>query len=311
MTGALAILCSGQGGQHATMFDLLADRSEAEAIFAAATPLLGADPRAFVKTASEGALFSNRAGQILCCTQALALNAALATTLDNRTLLCAGYSVGELAAWGIAGCLTPEQVLTLAARRADLMDAASPPDAGLAGIAGLPMARLAPILDKTGTTIAITNGPEAAVIGGHHAALDAAILLSLNAGATTARRLPVAVPSHTPLLQSAVAPLRETLTALKPSRPTRGRRLLSGHDGEPIFQMADGCDRLAKQVATTLLWDACLNACNESTVSAILETGPGRALSRMAQTNLTSIPARSADDFHTLDGLIHWLTQHN
>ncbi|QEO18215.1 acyltransferase domain-containing protein [Acetobacter vaccinii] len=310
MTGALAILCSGQGGQHATMFDLLADRSEADTIFEAATPLLGADPRDFVKTASETALFSNRAGQILCCTQALALHATLAPTLDGQTLLCAGYSVGELAAWGIAGCLSPEQVLTLAARRADLMNTASPPDAGLAGIAGLPMARLDPILHKTGTTIAIANGPESAVIGGLHAALDAAILLALEAGATTARRLPVAVPSHTPLLQSAVVPLREALTALRPSRPACGRRLISGLDGEPVFDMIDGCDRLAKQVGMTVHWNACLEACAESTVSAILETGPGCALSRMAHASLASIPTRSADDFHTLDGLIHWLTHH-
>src|SRR6266481_4234956 len=100
MAGLVAILCSGQGGQHPAMFDLVADCPEAEPIFAAAAGVLGQDPRLFVRNAAEAALFSDFSGQILCCTQALAAWTALGAVRPARAVI-AGYSVGELAAWGM------------------------------------------------------------------------------------------------------------------------------------------------------------------------------------------------------------------
>lgn len=71
MNRVVAILCSGQGGQHAGMFDLFASCAAVEPIFAAASELLGQDPRHLVRAAGP-ALFEDRIGQMLCCTQALA-----------------------------------------------------------------------------------------------------------------------------------------------------------------------------------------------------------------------------------------------
>ncbi|MCW5889465.1 MAG: hypothetical protein KIT14_02830 [bacterium] len=39
--------------------------------------------------------------------------------------MVAGFSVGELAAWGVAGALDSHTTLELVARRAELMDAAT------------------------------------------------------------------------------------------------------------------------------------------------------------------------------------------
>ena len=118
MHGLVAILCSGQGGQHPAMFDLVANCPEAEPIFAAAASVLGQDPRRFVHEAAPAELFSDLSGQILCCTQALAVWEALGTVRPARTVI-AGYSVGELAAWGCAGALNGPRTLRLAQRRSD------------------------------------------------------------------------------------------------------------------------------------------------------------------------------------------------
>ncbi|GBQ98556.1 acyl transferase domain-containing protein [Acetobacter nitrogenifigens DSM 23921 = NBRC 105050] len=301
----VAILCSGQGTQHREMFSLVESDPCAEPVFQAARTLLGADPRAFVRTAPMEQLFSNRTGQILCCTMALAAHAALGP-IDAR-IVCAGYSVGELAAWGVSGCLKPEQVLKLAATRADLMDAASPPDAGLAGIVGLQPDRLERILTEAGLFIAIKSAAENVVIGGPVSELDDALALAMQQGASVARRLRVSVPSHTPLLRSAVQPLKQAIVELQPKAPHTGLRLLSGLDGEPILRPADGCERLARQVAETVRWDACLQGCRESDAQVILELGPGSALTRMARAALPDIPARSIDDFHGMEGVRQWL----
>ncbi len=112
----LAILCFGQGRQHPGMFALTGDRPEAADLFRHAATLIGGrDPREIVRTGTSDTLHHNRTGQILCSLQALAA-AALRDVMPDR-LVVAGYSVGEVAAWGVAGFLSMIDTLDLAARR--------------------------------------------------------------------------------------------------------------------------------------------------------------------------------------------------
>jgi [acyl-carrier-protein] S-malonyltransferase len=186
------------------MFDLVANCAEAEPVFAAAAEVLGTDPRRFVREAALADLFSDRTGQILCCTQALAARAALSTAWPARAVI-AGYSIGELAAWGCAGALDEMGILRLARRRAAVMDAAAPSDGGLAAIVGLRRPTLEPILARHALSIAIVNDVDHFTVGGHRAALEAACQEAAACGAKRAVTLAVAVPSHTPLLREAIA----------------------------------------------------------------------------------------------------------
>src|SRR4029077_8406793 len=144
MAGLVAILCSGQGGQHAAMFDLVANCPEAEPVFAVADGVMGQDPRRVVREAAPADLFSDFSGQILCCTQALAAWVALGTVRPARAVI-ASYSIGELAAWGCAGALDGASILRLAHSGAPLRDAAARSDSGLAAIVGLCRPTLEPI----------------------------------------------------------------------------------------------------------------------------------------------------------------------
>ena len=94
MPNRIAILCSGQGGQHAAMFDLVANCPEAEPVFSTAAEVRGQDPRRFVREAAPADPFSNRSGQILCCIQALAMQAALGTVWPAPTVI-AGYTLAN------------------------------------------------------------------------------------------------------------------------------------------------------------------------------------------------------------------------
>ena len=134
----LAILCSGQGPQHPNMFALTGDAPEAADLFAHAAALLGGrDPREMVQTDTDAALHQNRVGQILCTVQALAAAATLRDAWPRR-LIIAGYSVGEVAAWGVAGLVEANVTLDLVARRAEAMDAASAVGDGLFSSAASP-----------------------------------------------------------------------------------------------------------------------------------------------------------------------------
>ena len=289
------------------MFGWLGDVPEAAPVFEAAAAFLdGADPRRFVRDADDAALFGNRAGQILCCTQALAAWAMIGERRPAGVVL-AGYSVGELAAWGCAGLFAPAQVLALAASRAAVMDAAAPAGAGLAAIVGLRRAALDAMLAAHGGHVAIHNGPESVVIGADGAALAACLEAAIAGGARTARRLPVAVPSHTALLASASPSFGTRLQAETLGVQSPGVRLLSGIDGAVVRDTEAGLLALAAQISTTIDWAACLDSCRELGARRFLELGPGAALAAMAAELGPDVTTRAVGQFRSRDGVLAWL----
>ncbi len=302
----LAILCSGQGPQAPGMFDLVAEAPEAQPIFAmAARHLAGRDPRDLATPGSNADMHGNATAQILCCTQALAAWAVLAPKAPAPTVV-AGYSVGEMAAWGIAGAIEPAAVLALTARRAALMDAAVTEPAGLLAVGGVPAAGLDRICASAGVHLAIRIAADRAVLGGRRPALDEAGAAAREAGARRITPLPVAVPSHTPLLRQAADRFGADLRALTDVKAP-SVRLISGIDGSAVYAVADGLAKLGRQVAETVDWAACLDACRAAGATHALELGPGDALARMAGEVLDPRACRSVAEFRTLHGVAQWM----
>ena len=307
MSAPIAILCSGQGTQHAGMFDLVAQAPEAQPILEAVADVLGKEPRQFVQEADAATLFSNRIGQVLCCTQALAAWAIIRPHLPGTTVL-AGYSVGELATWGCAGLLEPKEVLRLAIIRAEAMDEAGGSNTGLEAIMGLNRVQVDGLCRPHDAHIAIINGEDFFIVGGRKEAL-AIMHDEANAmGATGATILRVAVASHTPLLSEASRRFGEVLARLHlPKVPSPGVRLLSGVDGDVVFDVREGASKLATQISHTLHWSACLDGCRAAGAETVLELGPGHALAGMARQIFSGTQIRSVDDFRTPAGVVTWL----
>lgn len=305
----LAILLSGQGGQHPAMFDLTADHPAAQDVFASARPLLGGtDPRDLARAGGDN-LQANRTGQILCCVAALTAWRALAGAASDRSIV-AGYSIGDLAAWGVAGRLDHADVLALAARRAEAMDAASGAGFGLAGIRGLSLDALADVAARHGCHLAIRNAADSGVVGGPREALAALCRDATGSGAQRAVVLPVHTPSHTPLLDAATVGFRDALAAVSPRRPpARAPRLVSGLDGSAVFRDADGREKLALQISRTIDWAACLEACREYGADRVLELGPGHALATMARAALPAARVHAVEEFRSLSGVTDWLAR--
>ncbi|WP_175820158.1 acyltransferase domain-containing protein [Burkholderia sp. BCC0419] len=304
----LAILCSGQGAQRADMFDLTGSAPRADALFAHAGRLLGDDPRAWVRQAGPDALRENRAAQILCTVQALAA-AALLDTVWPRRRCVAGYSVGEVGSWSVAGMIDPHAALDLAAARAREMDAASGGDERMVFVRGLTRAQLAQLCDGRDAAIAIANPGDAFVVAGRHADVDAVADDAARAGALRVAPVCVRIASHTRRLAAAVPAFRATLAATRVRRPLPGTRLFSGIDGASVLDVDTGLDKLARQIAEPVEWAACLAACVEAGATAFLELGPGRALAEMAGGAYPALPARSLADFRSVDGVTSWLAR--
>lgn len=298
----LAVLCPGQGGQHPAMLELALASPIAAEVVSRAARALGWDPVARVRQGGPG-LFANALAQPLVCLAEVVTWLALRDALPAPRVF-AGYSLGELAAYGCAGALAPEETISLAARRAELMDAASPPGSGLVALRGLPLPRAAALARDAGAQLAIRNGPDHLVFGGGPDALADLERRATSAGAT-AVRIPVSVPAHTPLLSGAVGPFAAALARSALADPPVP--VLAGVSGAPVRTRAGAIAALSEQLARPLEWASCLAAASELGCTVFLELGPGSALARMVADALPDAAVRSAAEFRSLAGVARWV----
>lgn len=302
----LAILCPGQGSQHRAMFDKLAGESAADAVLAQAGAVTGMNPRNWIQAAANEALFANRFAQPLLCSVMLATWAVLRPELPAPAVF-AGYSAGELAAYGCAGALDVADTVRLAQERAACMDTASVGAAGLAAVLGLGRARIDALCREFGVEIAIVNGPDHFILGGPTAQLDPLLAQAGAQAAVSTRRLPVAVPAHTSRLRAASTTFRAALARSALTAPAAP--VLAGISGAPVRDRDSAIATLAAQLSTTVDWAACMQAAYELGARVFLELGPGTALTRLVRERYADVAARSVDEFHSLQGARDWVRQ--
>lgn len=297
MSARLLILCPGQGGQHAGMFDLARTHPRASEFLDRCAPFF--DPEA---------MFENRVAQPAIVAASLAMWEALRERVPAPALV-AGYSIGELAAYGVAGALAPQDAVALAATRATLMDQAALAHPGqvMAAISAVPLARARELARAAGFEIAIVTGEESCIAGGLALGLSALESAVVSAGGRL-QKLPVGIASHTSLMNDAVAPFAAALNSaafIAPRCP-----VLSGINASRTSTKEQAIDHLSRQLAQTIEWDACMDAAAEAGITVALELGPSSALARMFQSRHPEVACRSAADFRSIDGIATWLRRH-
>lgn len=307
MSGRLALLCPGQGAQQRGMFDMARSDPAAAALLETLIGAAGLDAPLEDVLADDALLFANRHAQPLVVAATLANWKALGGDLLEPAIV-AGYSIGEVAAYAVAGALAPVDAVALACRRAILMDAClgATPRQALLSVSGLPVGAMKALVQGHDFHVAIVTGDDSMIAGGRAGQAEGLSQALAAAGARTGL-LPVAVASHTPFMAGAVAPLAAELDQIltNPEVP-----VLSGISGERITQRARAIDHLSRQVAEPILWRDCMDALLESGITVALELGPGAGLSRMLQARHPQIAARSVADFRSLEGVKAWLGRH-
>ncbi|WP_265947070.1 malonate decarboxylase subunit epsilon [Dechloromonas sp. A34] len=298
----LALLFSGQGGQGPAHWQ--------QVRAGLGGPLREALLAALPDLAEEGAapaseiLARNAIAQPLIFAQQMLLWEQLREKLP-RPICVAGYSLGEMAACCVAGVFPAASGLALTVERARLMDGAAPGEHGMLAVLGLDDPRVETLAAEAGLAVAIRNAPRHLVVAGPRAGIDAAAAAFAAAGASRLVHLAVRTPSHTPLLAKAAAAFGERLAALPDGRlPVP---VLSAIDATPARSVAAAGAALARQICTRLDWAACQQAIVELQPDVVLEIGPGNALTRLFNEFAPEIPARAADDFRSVDGIVAWL----
>lgn len=297
----LVVVFNGQGEQR---------REHVERLLSEAAPDELERLRALLRergVSLEGAtndeLLANRIAQPTICAYQLTVWRKLAPQLPRPTLF-AGYSLGELTAFACAGAIAAEETVPLAAVRARLMDEAVSVPSGLLAVFGLEEEALRGLCRAHATEIAIRNGYDTFIVGGAADALTGLAEGAAAAGATRVTRLCVPTPSHTSVLANAARAFGAELRAKM--RERLDVPALSGVDGKVVRSGVDACAALEDQMCHTLDWAACMETIVSYRPHAVLEIGPGTALSRMLRDLEPRLEVRAIDDFRSLLSVADW-----
>ena len=203
------------------------------------------------------------------------------------SIIAAGHSVGELAAAAIAGVITADEAVTLAAIRGREMARACALEAtGMSAVLGGDESEVLARLAELGLEPANRNAKGQIVAAGTLAAL--AQLADAPPEKARVRALPVAGAFHTRFMapaQDAVASAAAEITPSDPQLP-----LLSNADGQVLTSGAEVLARLVTQVTNPVRWDLCSAALAQAQVAAVVELPPAGTLVGIAKREMRGTP---------------------
>jgi myxalamid-type polyketide synthase MxaE and MxaD len=139
--------------------------------------------------------------------------AALLTSWGITPDVVVGHSLGEVAAATVAGVLSIQDAARLVVERSRLLAQTAPAGGLLATQLSAEQARAA-ITDHPRMGVAALNAPQASVLSGSHADLDA-VAARLDADRHWFKRVPQAPPAHSPLMDDAAAALPGLLAGIE------------------------------------------------------------------------------------------------
>ncbi len=279
---SFAFVFPGQGSQSVGMLAGLAAADPlVQSTFAEASQVLGYDLWKLSSAGPEAQLNETER------TQPAMLAAGVATWRIWRgrggglPLLVSGHSLGEFTALVCAQALEFAQAIDLVAFRGRIMQEAVPAGTGaMAAILGLADADIEAACGEAAQGAVVEpanfNSPGQVVIAGEAAAVQRAIELCKARGAKRAVALPVSVPAHTRLMQSAAQRLAERLQALTVRTPHV--RYLSAVDAAEHTEPDEIRALLVRQLSSPVRWSQTLQALAATGVSQVIECGPGKVL---------------------------------
>jgi [acyl-carrier-protein] S-malonyltransferase len=224
---------------------------------------------------------------------------AWAQLADKETVV-AGHSVGEIAAYAIAGVISADDAVKLAATRgAEMAKACALEPTGMSAVLGGDEAEVLARLEALDLVPANRNAAGQIVAAGALSALDK--LAEDPPAKARVRQLATAGAFHTHFMASATDGYASAAEGVTASEPTA--KLLSNADGQPVASAADAMTKLVAQLTRPVRWDLCTETMRQSNVTAIVEFPPAGTLAGIAKRELRGVPTHAVKSPAELDGL--------
>jgi [acyl-carrier-protein] S-malonyltransferase len=222
----------------------------------------------------------------------------------GRKTVVAGHSVGEIAAYAIAGVISPDDAVKLAAvRGAEMAKACALEPTGMSAILGGDEAEVLARLEALDLIPANRNAAGQIVAAGAVAALEK--LAEDPPAKARVRQLATAGAFHTHYMASALDGYAAAAAEVAIAEPTT--TLLSNADGQPVASARDAMEKLVAQLTRPVRWDLCTESMRQlfenAEGSAIVEFPPAGTLAGIAKRELRGVATRAVKTPADLDGL--------
>ena len=301
-----AFVFPGQGSQAVGMLDGWGDHPAVTDTLKEASDALGEDVARLIQEGPKEALALTTNTQPVMLVAGVAAYRAWLAEGGPKPAVVAGHSLGEYSALVASGVLTLAQAAPLVRFRAQAMQEAVPVGEGaMAAILGLPADQVAAgcaqaMQEVPGEVAEAVNFNDTAqtVIAGSKAGVEHACKVLKDMGAKRALPLPVSAPFHSSLMKPAADKLRQRLAETSFAAPQ-----IPVINNIDVVEQADPekiRDALYRQAFGPVRWVECVQAIVARGVGAVVECGPGKALTGMNKRIDAGLQALSISDPQTL-----------
>jgi [acyl-carrier-protein] S-malonyltransferase len=220
--------------------------------------------------------------------------------ISGKDAAVAGHSVGEIAAYVIAGVISADDAVKLAATRgAEMAKACAAEPTGMAAVLGGDEAEVLARLESRDLVPANRNAAGQIVAAGAIAALEK--LAEDPPAKARVRVLATAGAFHTHYMAPAADGYAAAAQQVATKEPIL--TLLSNADGRPVDSAADAMTKLVAQMTRPVRWDLCNETLRGLDVTAIVEFPPAGTLVGIAKRELKGTPTHAVKAPTDLDGL--------
>jgi [acyl-carrier-protein] S-malonyltransferase len=298
----IALLAPGQGSQTPGMLAPWLELPGAAEQLASWSTISGLDLVALGTTATAEEITDTAVTQPLVVAATLLAHRELTARglLADARLVVAGHSVGEIAAYAIAGVISPDDAVALAATRgAEMAKACAVEPTGMSAVLGGDEAEVLSALENLELVAANRNAAGQIVAAGR---LDALAKLAENPPEKArVRQLATAGAFHTHFMAPATDGYATAAADVDTAEPTA--TLLSNADGLPVASAADAMGKLVAQLTRPVRWDLCTDGMRTAEVTAIVEFPPAGTLVGIAKRELRGVPTHAVKTPADLDRL--------
>lgn len=281
--GGVVWVFPGQGSQTVGMAADLWTEPALKETFEEASDALGQNVVALMRDGPQEVLTRTENAQPALLVAGVAAARWRQHTRDGeQPVVTAGHSLGEYTAACVAGVLGFADAVRLVRARGLAMAAVGQREpGGMSAVLGLAPKVLDALAQQAGVVLANDNAAGQGVLSGPLAALEATETAAKAAGAKRVVRLAVGGAFHSPSMAPVAEELRERLAALilrDPQWP-----LLGNASAAPLTTVEAVREGLIAQTTARVRWREVMDALLAAKVGPVVELGPGRVLSNLAQ----------------------------
>ncbi|CAN7511291.1 ACP S-malonyltransferase [Mycolicibacterium frederiksbergense] len=298
----LALLAPGQGSQTPGMLTSWLELPGAVDRLSVWSEISGLDLARLGTTATAEEITDTAVTQPLVVAATLLAHEELTKRglISGKSAAVAGHSVGEIAAYAIAGVISADDAVKLAATRgAEMAKACALEPTGMAAVLGGDEAEVLARLESLDLIPANRNAAGQIVAAGAVAALEK--LAEDPPAKARVRVLATAGAFHTHYMAPAAEGYAAAAATVATNEPTA--TLLSNADGKPVESAADAMTKLVAQMTRPVRWDLCNETLRGLEVTAIVEFPPAGTLVGIAKRELKGTPTHAVKAPSDLDGL--------